>query len=199
MSRKRMAWLVAVIIISVVIYTGWKFTARSAYESADYTVIDLDGAFELRQYPDLMVATTRAETGSQGRDGSFMRLFGFISGRNSRDEKIAMTVPVFMQAESDTAARSMAFVLPQSVVRKEIPQPNHNDVQITRRESGRFAVITFAGRANEKAVLEQEKRLRTWMKEKGLVGTSHIEIAGYDPPWTPGFFRRNELLIRLAK
>ena len=39
-------------------YLGWKVTARGAYESAEYTVLQSDGKFETREYPDLMMATT---------------------------------------------------------------------------------------------------------------------------------------------
>jgi hypothetical protein len=34
------------------------------------------------------------------------------------------------------------------------------------------------------------------MSQKGLAGDD-VEFAGYDPPWTPGPLRRNEVLIRL--
>jgi hypothetical protein len=35
------------------------------------------------------------------------------------------------------------------------------------------------------------------MKTKGLEGVSVAESAGYDPPFTPGPLRRNEVLIRI--
>ena len=35
------------------------------------------------------------------------------------------------------------------------------------------------------------------MEDNGLIGHDDAEFAGYDPPWTPGPFRRNEVLIRL--
>jgi len=35
------------------------------------------------------------------------------------------------------------------------------------------------------------------MSEQGLVADGDAEVAGYDPPWTPGPFRRNEVLIRI--
>jgi len=42
------------------------------------------------------------------------------------------------------------------------------------------------------------------MESKGLVAddapdTSGVETAGYDPPFTPGPLRRNEVLIRLKE
>jgi hypothetical protein len=35
------------------------------------------------------------------------------------------------------------------------------------------------------------------MAAKGLEGDASAEAAGYDPPFTPGFLRRNEILVRL--
>jgi hypothetical protein len=51
---------------------------------------------------------------------------------------------------------------------------------------------------------ESEAKLRTWMETKGLVAddsaeSSGVETAGYDPRFTPGALRRNEVQIRLKK
>jgi hypothetical protein len=50
---------------------------------------------------------------------------------------------------------------------------------------------------NESTTSKQESMLRKWMIERGLSGSKAVESAGYDPPWTPGPLRRNEILIRL--
>ncbi|MBM3964868.1 MAG: heme-binding protein, partial [Planctomycetes bacterium] len=75
---------------------GWNLIARGAYESAEYKVIESEGKFEIREYPDLMLAATTTNLDSQGRDGSFMKLFRYISGANENKQKISMTNPVFM-------------------------------------------------------------------------------------------------------
>ena len=38
---------------------------------------------------------------------------------------------------------------------------------------------------------------RSPMNRLNTEGGDTIEFAGYDPPWTPGPLRRNEILIRL--
>nr|WP_298869380.1 heme-binding protein [uncultured Gimesia sp.] len=35
------------------------------------------------------------------------------------------------------------------------------------------------------------------MSRKKLIRDGAAECAGYDPPWTPGPFRRNEVLVRI--
>lgn len=185
---------VAVVILA---YFGWKWTARSAYESAQYTVLVADGPFETRQYPELMIATTDMRFKSQGGDGSFMRLFGYISGANDQQQKIAMTSPVFMEGDSADAPGRMGFVIPKEVTERSIPAPSSDSVRIRARTGGQFAVIRFAGRITPESFVKAEKKLRQWMKKKELVANGDAELAGYDPPWTPGPLRRNEVLIRL--
>ena len=190
-------WTLAGVTLATLGYFGWKLTARNAYEAAKYTVIMADGACEVREYPDLMLATTAARFESQGQDGSFMRLFGFISGRNADEQKIAMTVPVFMERDTGNADSSMGLVVPKGVTESGIPAPTDEQVQINRRSGGRFAVIRFSGRLTDSSVDKNESLLRKWMGSQNLHGTDLAETAGYDPPWTPNPLRRNEVLIRL--
>ncbi|WP_168567100.1 SOUL family heme-binding protein [Crateriforma spongiae] len=178
---------------------AWTMTARAGYESAEYKVVETDGDIEIREYPDLMLAATSSKLDSQGRDGSFMRLFRYISGNNESDQKIAMTTPVFMEGDSGLSDVSMGFVMPKEVAVKGVPDPKSDGVEIRRREGGRFAVIRFSGRMDSKLAKKQEARLRDWMKSRGLEGETTAEAAGYDPPFTPGPLGRNEILIRLKQ
>lgn len=197
MTIRRMIYLGIVSVVIVLVYFAWKLTARSAYESAEYTVLESESPFETREYPDLQLATTNMQFKSQGEDGSFMRLFRYISGANEEQQKVAMTTPVFMEPEADGAQGQMGFVIPKNVAEQRVPEPTSEQVQILKRVGGRFAVIRFAGRMNRESVTKAEEQLRRWISKKGLVGELDAELAGYDPPWTPGPFRRNEVLIRL--
>lgn len=178
---------------------AWTMTARAGYESADYKVERKDGSIEIRSYPDLMLAATDSDMDSQGRDGSFMRLFRYISGNNESDQKIAMTTPVFMEGEVGSSDVSMGFVMPAEVAVEGVPDPKGTGVQIRKRKGGRFAVIRFAGRLDSKSAKQHEAKLREWMQSEGLTGETSAEAAGYDPPFTPGPLRRNEILIRLIE
>lgn len=197
MIRNKIIYVALTAVVAAFSYFGWKLTARGAYESAEYAVLDSDGAFEIREYPPLMMATTNMQFETQGDDGSFMRLFRYIGGANDANQKVAMTTPVFMQPDADEMAGQMGFVIPRQVAEEQIPEPSENNVEIRERIGGRFAVIQFDGRINSNSLAEAEKRLRNWMNAKGLLGEEDVESAGYDPPWTPGPLRRNEVLIRL--
>ena len=197
MVAKTMICLGAATVLVALGYFGWKLTARGAYESAEYSVLTADGPIETREYSDLMVATTNTQFESQGGDGSFMRLFRYIGGANDVGQKVAMTTPVFMESGTDGTPGQMGFVIPAQVAAQSVPEPSDENVQIRKRAGGRFAVIRFAGRLNSETVAIAEEQLTKWMNEQGLIRDGDAEFAGYDPPWTPGPLRRNEVLIRL--
>lgn len=189
--------LVAGVMLTSAAWAGWKLTARSAYETAAYTVERADGHFEIRQYPELLLAATPMND-RRGNDGSFMRLFRYISGANEQDREVAMTTPVFMGQSNDDSPDSMGFVLPATLNQSDAPLPTDSQVELKPRPAGRYAVIRFAGEMNASTRGEAEESLREWMAGQQLSADTPAEAAGYDPPWTPGFLRRNEVLIRLS-
>ena len=191
-----MVYVVIAVVIVGLAYAGWKMTSRSAYESAEYSVVKSDGKIELREYPDLMMATTEMHS-RQGNDGSFGRLFRYISGGNEDKQKVAMTTPVFMETNSEKTSGTMGFVIPKNVVEENIPEPASEQVQIAQRPGGLFAVIRFAGRDGQELFEEQQSILEEWLQIQGYEIDGEPEFAGYDPPWTPGPLRRNEILIRI--
>ncbi|WP_442508429.1 SOUL family heme-binding protein [Novipirellula sp. SH528] len=197
MTRRKMGNITLIILIVVVGIFAWNMKAFAGYESAEYTVVESDGSFEIRDYPDLKLAATEMGFKSQGRDGSFMRLFGYISGGNEAKQKIEMTTPVFMEAGEEETKGQMGFVIPKQVASEGAPEPVSKDVKIRERKGGRFAVIRFSGIMNAETASESEAKLREWIEQKGLVAEQAAETAGYDPPFTPGPLRRNEVLIRL--
>ena len=193
-------WSIAVLVVIGVF--AWNKTTRAGYESAEYKVVESDGTFEVREYPDLMLVATTTKIDAQGRDGSFMKLFRYISGANEFEQKISMTTPVFMENDKEKSEVQMGFVMPKEVAVEGVPSPTGPDVDVRKRAGGRFAVLRFSGRLNAKLAKESEGKLRSWMESKGLIAddsreSSGVESASYDPPFTPGPLRRNEVLIRL--
>ena len=197
MNGKKMIYSVVALVALLFVYFGWKFTSRSAYESAEYQVIDAEGPFEIRQYSDLMLVSTDLPPQARGDDGRFMRLFRYIDGANKQSQKVAMTTPVFMGADSEDSSRQMSFVIPKNVSQRQIPEPTNEKLEIQKRPGGRFAVIRFSGRLNKQTIKAAEQKLEQWLEKKTLARAGAIESAGYDPPWTPGPLRRNEVLVRL--
>lgn len=169
-------------------------STRSGYETAPYRVLRADGDFELRDYPALLVIETPMAD-ARGDDGSFMRLFRFIGGANAEKQEIAMTTPVFMTGES--SSRTMAFVLPAKIKPGAAPKPVDPSVALRELPAGRFAVLRFGGNRDSKTEADALAQLRARMQTKGLVATAAEPVFAYfDPPWTPSFLRRNEVMLR---
>lgn len=196
MKRVKMIWIFCALGIGALGYLGWK-TSRGGYESASYRTIDSELNFEIREYPELKLASTPTSIDSRGKDGSFMRLFRFISGGNSKQQKVAMTTPVFMDPSRKESGGQMSFVIPSRVASNGVPLPLDKEVKIKQREAGLFAVVRFSGQISEQLVRQQERALRQWLEAKGFSSESDLEVAGYDPPWIPGPLRRNEVLVRI--
>jgi hypothetical protein len=159
-------------------------TSRAGYETAPYTVIRTDGDFEIREYPELKIATTARDADNS----SFMRLFRYIDGGNVEKEKIAMTTPVFMVDEK------MAFVVPEKH-KAATPAPASPQVIVDTIKPQRVAVYRFSGSRTKDSEPQAMEKLRAWMKQNMLIEAGTPFSAYYDPPWTPGFMRRNEVLV----
>jgi len=168
-------------------------TSRAGYESAAYNVEKKDGKFEIRKYKTITAASTKTTNQNSG----FGKLFQFISGENESSQKIAMTTPVFMPATEDGKTTEMMFVVPGDVVKSGVPKPGASDVSIKTISAGRFAAVRASGRLDEAGRKAMLKTLREEIKLRNLQTIGNPIYAGYDPPWTPGPMRRNEVILRL--
>lgn len=131
---------------------------------------------------------------ASGSDGSFGRLFRFITGSNDGKQKIAMTTPVFMSGSSSNA--TMAFVMPAKLKADDVPKPADGAVTVREVPEGRFAVLRFSGGRNAKNEAETLERLKAWTQTEKLSVLSPPVYGYFDPPWTPAFLRRNEVMLR---
>ena len=143
------------------------------------------------------MATTNMQFESQGDDGSFMRLFRYISGANDHEQKVAMTTPVFMEPEADDTQGQMGFVIPKKVTEQRIPEPSNENVQIRKRVGGRFAVIRFAGRMNSESVAKAEEKLRQVDERQRIDRRRRCRVCRLRSSLDTRPIRRNEILIRL--
>ena len=113
--------IVPVLLVAGVALAFWGCnTSRSGYESAPYSVVLSGGDCELRDYPELaIVRTGMPDSGADGSNAGFGKLFRYISGNNKSRESIAMTTPVFISQDPST----MAFVLPAKLSTEQAPAP----------------------------------------------------------------------------
>jgi DNA gyrase inhibitor GyrI len=157
-------------------------------------VVLSNGDYELRDYPELAIVQTPMPD-SEGNDGNagFGKLFRYISGNNKSQKSIAMTTPVFISQ----APRTMAFVLPAKSSAEQAPAPLDSSLSLKKIPAGRFAVLRFSGARSAAKESHSIALLKTWIAEKGLVALESPVFGYFDPPWTPSFLRRNEVMLRL--
>ena len=185
--------LLIVLLVGVLLGILWLLrNSRANTETTPYKLLRTDGMFELRDYPALMLATTPMKD-ARGSE-AFGHLFGFITGNNAKSEKIPMTTPVLI----DPSGATMNFVMPQAVVQRGVPQPG-GDVSMHPMQPGRYAVLRFKGNGDEKNQKEALEKLNEWLRTLNIPAESTPLFAYYDPPWTPVFLRRNEVMVRVAK
>jgi hypothetical protein len=169
---------------------------RAGYKSPTYTVRARFERVEFRDYQAIVLAQTPTKKEMEGRDGSFMRLFRFITKGNASAQPIPMTTPVLYRGEGTEEA--MAFVLPATMRPSEVPAPLDAQVRIETRAAGTYATLRMRGRrskSREKALSEMKSAVERF----GWKLQGDPEFAFYDPPWIPGFLEKNELLWRVVK
>ena len=189
---------------------------RITEEQPSYATIRTADEYEIRRYePCCVIETSYASSagmvsGDQGT--SFMALARYIGvlsePANERREKIDMTAPVFMTtdgAASDTEAIRyvMRFVLPKSMFAdgaKSAPASTQERVRVRDLDARVVAVRRFSGRMREDAVRSHAEILREALRRDGVAFAENAasEYAGYNPPWTPGPFRTNEVMIAVS-
>ena len=165
---------------------------RSGYESAPYRVAQAKGKFELRDYSKLLIVETPMRDG----DSSFLRLFHYIGGQNAASKKIPMTTPVFICGGQTNA--TMSFVLPKNINIDLAPKPAGSDLRLRELPAGRFAVLRFRGGRNAGNETHALAKLEAWLTQQSLKPEGGPIYGYFDPPWTPPFLRRNEVMLRLA-
>ena len=126
-----------------------------------------------------------------------------VDGAGSREtlsetqsESIAMTAPVTMQPGGD-GQWTMSFSMPSKYTMGTLPKPTDARVRLLEVPERTVAVIRFSGRfGDEERRAENARSLLKWLAEsKWYKATGKPFYAGYDPPFTLPFLRRNELLI----
>ena len=93
----------------------------------------------------------------------------------------------------------MSFIMPEKAVAKGLPKPADARVSLGKMDSARYAVIRFGGRRSAANEEKATKLLKTLLAEQKIAENGDPIFAYYDPPWTPVFLRRNEVMIQIAR
>ena len=212
-NYKNRRWRSMLAIVAVLMQSGCSVFGIRSTEEASYIVLDEQDEFQLREYAGLVIVETTVNAGfdKAGKE-AFGRLFGYISGENRTAQKITMTAPVLADEENSATGESIdmtapviadeatdgwryAFVLPNSFTIADAPIPTDPKVRLVEVQPKLVAVLRYSGLLNEGDFRDNSARLLHWISENQLESLSLPRVAGYDPPWTLPFLRRNEVMI----
>lgn len=190
-------------------------------ETVPFRVLRREKDYEIREVQSYYVAETTmpGNTGFDfyGSSEGFNVLAAYVFGKNKKREEMEMTTPVFVQKtqtdgekmdmttpvftkqEGDQGKWTMSFVMP-SKYGEDLPLPNDSSVRIKRIQEKIVAVVAFPGFVTGNEVSARESKLRAAVSKDPQVHVKEgasVEIAQYNPPFTPPFMRRNELSLEV--
>ncbi len=197
--RRMLLWIAAAAGVGALGLVGaWVYVSASV-EEPPFALVEQDGDFALRDYPALAVAEVE-KPGARGEAvrAGFSPLAGYIFARERAGEKIAMTAPVTQRKAGE--AWTVQFYMPPGRTLDSLPPPGPAEaVSLRETPPARRAVVRFSGVADDALLAEQTARLEAWMAAKGLEPTGAPPLyAYYNDPFTPGFLRRNEVMIDVS-
>ncbi len=156
----------------------------------------------------------------------FNRLFGYIGKGNGARERIAMTSPVTTFRDPIAAAEAglaqeneggpvstmtpaaqtlpagtdeliVAFMMPAARDVASLPAPDDTRVQLVEGPARRVAVLRYSGSFDARVTRANQRKLYEATLRAGLKPVGDPGFAGYDPPTTLPFLRRNEVWIEI--
>ncbi len=171
-----------------------------------------DGNFEVREYAPTIVAETTVQGDAWGsRFEGFGPLANYIFASDRKGEKIAMTAPVTQAPREKIAmtapvtqqaaageAWTIAFTMPAGSTMQSLPAPASPSVKLIEQPSRTMAVYRFTGLAADSDMGTAKRVLMEKVASAGLRPSGEPVFAFYDPPWTPAFLRRNEVMIEVS-
>lgn len=187
--------ILSIFAFGILLLSGMIKTIKAETENQKYETLYKKNNFEVRFYPEAILATVKMDgTIDNSKNSGFRVLAGYIFGGNKEEEKIAMTSPVRMN--SNQKQSSMSFVLPAEMDFNNLPQPLNDEIVLHQSNPVYTASIQYGGWTNDKEIKKMEAELVKILNELGLDYKTNFEYLGYNPPYQM-VNRRNEVIVEL--
>jgi hypothetical protein len=168
-------------------------------ERQEFKVIRAYDDFELREYLPCVIAEVRVSAQySTSTSSAFSTLFNYISKGNKSSEKIAMTAPVItaqMADNSESDEWHVSFVMPSGATIGHLPDPNNSQVKLRELGTETCVAKSFRGRATDDLARKITLELRASAAKENIALSNETRICRFDPPFKPGLFQYNEIVI----
>ena len=195
-NKKMYIILFSLIILPLLIFGFW-ILIPFFLENPKYTILEKNNHFQIRKYDEMTIAkiTTVGERYEGLRKG-FIPLARYIGAKDREGPKISMTAPV-MQQKIINDNWEISFYMPSKFDTDQLPISENNQIKIVTTPSTIMAVITFSGVAKTELLENKFTNLIKWIEEINyeiILGSKPI-YSYYNDPSTPGFLRKNEIMI----
>ena len=195
-NKKMYIILFSLIILPLLIFGFW-ILIPFFLENPKYTILEKNNHFQIRKYDEMTIAkiTTVGERYEGLRKG-FIPLARYIGAKDRAGPKISMTAPV-MQQKIINDNWEISFYMPSKFDTDQLPISENNQIKIVTTPSTIMAVITYSGVAKTELLENKFTNLIKWIEEINyeiILGSKPI-YSYYNDPSTPGFLRKNEIMI----
>jgi len=166
----------------------WPPTFANGLESPEYTVLEKNEEYEVREYKASNWVTTAENTmePDSKNNSMFWKLFKYIDKGNETKEKIAMTCPVLIKVKPGAGPAcesdfTMSFFLPP----REEPYPKPADEAVYHSELPAMKVYirSFSGFASTSTKVKEAEALSKALPESVEYDKESWTYAGYDSPF----------------
>ncbi len=195
----------------VFLWSLWGYFS-SRVENTQYSVLESKTGYEVRLYPEHIVAQTTVKGSyKEALNKGFSIVAGYIFGGNTKRESIAMTAPVVekksasesiamtapVMANIEGESHTIAFGMPKSYTLETLPTPDDPRVKIETVNEKKMAAIRFSWIRTDSRVQSKKQELLDALKKDNVLVIGEPQYAGYNAPWTPPWMMRSEVLVEV--
>lgn len=166
---------------------------RLFIDEPTYRVERRIGEAEVRAYEPFVMVKTVVDDADviAAKQAAFDRLDRYLDPRD-----IKMIAPFQLAREGN--GHSMTFVMPSGRSVASLPRPEDARIRVMETPARRIAALPYRGNYDREAVAERGRELLRLVADAGLTTKGHPIFAGFDPPHTVSFLRRNEIWIEIV-
>lgn len=223
--RKLLIGAAAFLALIVLVVGGWiaiGIASIAGVATPEYQIVSRHDGYEIRQYRPQIAAEVDVDGEFEDSlNRGFRKLAAYIFGENTSPDSdragdsrgIAMTAPVLEQATTSASIamtspvleveamgekHTVTFIMPEEYTLATIPRPKDPAVRLVEVPARKYAVLRFSGWVDGEKSDRMKARLLDSLVNDGITATGPAILAQYNPPWTPPFMRRNEILVPLS-
>ena len=191
--------IIAICFSLLFVVLAW-FMLPKFLEQPKYKVVRKENDIEIRKYDKILTSSVKVygDQYTSLRKG-FQPLVRYIGAKERDSEKISMTAPVIQTTNDESENWTVSFAMPSKYNIENVPKPTNDEIYFEEIQPSLAAVIRFSGVADTSLLTRKASVLKRWLELNGYTESSSPKFLFYNDPTTPGFLRRNEVMIIIDK